>query len=154
MKFGSAVKADVRQPASMEAALEEPLVEATLVAAVEAHRTFALADPIWRIVSLLLQAAEAWAEEIRMLTRVREGAMPAARGIAPLVKAESVPHKMQADQADLLGLDQATTAMRVNSAWVEVVPLTLATTSAPAAAVAVATTVVAVAEVTALLQAH
>lgn len=89
-----------------------------------------------------------------MLTRVREGAMPAARGIAPLVKAESVPHKMQADQADLLGLDQATTAMRVNSAWVEVVPLTLATTSAQAAAVAVATTVVAVAEVTALLQAH
>ena len=106
---------DALQQATMEAALEGPRVEATLVAAVEAHRTFALVDPIWRIVSLLLQAAEAWAEEIQMPTRVRGGAMPAVRGIAPLVKAESVLHKMQADQADLLGLDQATTAMGVNS---------------------------------------
>ena len=59
--------------------VEEPLVEATLVAAVEAH-----GHSHWRIQfgesPLLLQAAEAWAEEIRMLTRVREGAMPAARG--------------------------------------------------------------------------
>ena len=105
-----------------------------------------------RIAWSLLQAAEAWVEEIRMLTRVREGAMPAARGIAPLVKAESVPHKMQADQADLLGLDQATTAMRVNSVLVAMVPLTPVTTSVPAEAEAEAITEEAEVEVIASLR--
>ena len=37
-------------------------------------------DRHWRIALSLPQAAAAWVEEIRMLTRVREGAMPAAGG--------------------------------------------------------------------------
>ena len=107
------MKADVRQPATMEAESEERQVEPTPVAAVAAHRTFALEVRLCRIAWLLLQVAEAWVEETPMPMQVMRVAMPAVKATAPLAKAATERRRILAVPEARLGLDPETTAMAV-----------------------------------------
>ena len=152
MKSESAVKVAVRQPATMVAESEERQVEPTPVAAVAAHRTFALEDRHWRIVWSLPQAAAAWVEEIRTPTPVMPAAMPAVKAIAPLDKEETEQRKILAVPVARHGSVLVTTETAVALVLVAMVPLTLATTSVLAVAVEAATTAVAEVEVTASLR--
>jgi hypothetical protein len=138
----------------MEAESEERQVEPTPVAAVAAHRTFALEVRLCRIAWLLLQVAVAWVAETPMPMQVMRVAMPAVKATAPLDKEETEERKIPAVPVARRGLDQVTTETAVALVLVAMVPLTLATTLVPAVAVAAATTAVAVAEVTASLPAH
>ena len=115
-KSAWAEKAAVLLLATTEGAKAAMPEERTVAAAEAVHRTSESEVLLWLTGFLSRQAVAEWAVETPMQMQVMPAAMTEVKGIVPLEKAVTEPHKILAALAVHLGLDREMTVMEADSA--------------------------------------